>query len=250
VFFFETIELLNAYIAKQVASPPSKYYPLFLARLTQMFQSLCGAEMVATKGFPYLGYTALRNIFDNVVLTSAVMQKLTDFETIEGLEPDKSFDLVVAKKNRKNIEFAIREQMTGKRSQLSGNVRSQIERWDALFDYETHGARLSIAQNIGWLRGEEPLSVLPEFNERSFALFVNRYLEVTWMTHRLIPLVQPPKSSMPDEWCTKWEIIDDSFEKMVSALKEELKKEIGQAIPEFVKAKFPFRAKSHFPYDA
>jgi hypothetical protein len=97
------------------------------------------------------------------------------------------------------------------------------------------------------LKGAEPLPVLPRFVDSAFAMFMNRFAEVGWMAHRLIPLVQPPGVPLPDPWKEKWRIIDESFGLTVESLTKQLGKNIGAAIVEFVKAKFPFNEQSQFP---
>lgn len=81
----------------------------------------------------------------------------------------------------------------------------------------------------------------------AFAMFMNRFCEVSWMAHRLIPLVQPPDIPLPDAWKEKWRLIDESFEQSVDSLTKQLGKDIGAAIVELVKAKFPFHSQSAFP---
>jgi|ERR1039458_1300696 hypothetical protein len=69
-FFLETVELVNTECRPKVKTALSEFYPLFVPRLAHAFQSLCGAERVSLRGYPYHGYTLLRNVFDNLVLTS------------------------------------------------------------------------------------------------------------------------------------------------------------------------------------
>src|SRR3546814_1972155 len=113
-----------------------------------------------------------------------------------------------------------------------------------LFDYETHGARLSATYAKDWMKGHGPLAVLPKFEEMSFALFMNRSNEVGWMLHRLIPNMRPSEVLLSNAWLEKWQILDDSFEQTVHSLTKELGKAIGAAVVKFVKAKFPFNGKS------
>jgi len=245
--FLETTELLNGVYWPQKEVQFSTEYVMFLPRLTLSFQSLCGAERVALKGYPYLGYTVLRNVFDSLVLISAALQKFTDFYSIEGVDPNKSFDSSTYNKLRKKTERTVRELMTGPQSGLTSETIAALAHWDALFDHETHGARLSLAGTMGWMKGTEPLEVLPKFDSSSFAMFMNRYCEIAWMIHRLLPLTQTADALLPVSWGDKWRIVDDSFERTVFALEQQLGKKIGGALKEFVKAKFPFEAASPFP---
>jgi len=246
-FFLETVELVNTECRPKIKTPLSAFYALFMPRLAHNFQSLCGAERVALRGYPLHGYTLLRNTFDNIVLTSAALQMFTDFYSIEGIAPGKPVDINAIRRLRKTTEFAVRLKMTGDQSGLSQETLEELAKWDSLFDYETHGARLSLTQAQGWLKGAEPLPVLPKFSERASAIFINRYCEVAWMTHRLVPLVQPPRVPLPDSWTKKWNLIDESFEICVYSLTQQLGKKIGAAIVDLVKTKFPFNDQSAFP---
>jgi hypothetical protein len=239
-------ELLNE-IRPLVKKPLSDSYAIFLPRLVHSFQTMCGAERVALRGYPLHGYTLLRNTFDNLVLTSAALQKHTDFYSIEGLEPGKPFDPNTFGTLRKKTEWKVREVMTGAKSGLSQKTIDKLRKWDALFDYETHGARLSLATAMGWMKGIEPLAVLPAFHKDNFALFMNRYCEVAWMAHRLVPAVQPPEVPFSSDWKKRWGIIDESFELLVHSLTAELGKDIGQVMVDLVKTKFPFTADAVFP---
>jgi hypothetical protein len=246
-FFLETVELINTDCRPRVTAPLSEFYAIFVPRLAHNFQSLCGAERVAICGYPYHAYTLLRNIFDNLTLTSAALQKLTDFYSIEGVEPGKTVDIAAVKKLRKNTEHSVRRKMTGSESGLTQQTLDELTKWDALFDFEVHGARLSLAATQGWMKGVEPLPVLPRFEAMQFAMFMNRYCEVGWMAHRLIPMLQPPGVLLPSAWRDKWQVIDESFELTVNSLTHQLGKKIGTAIVELVKAKFPFNEHSAFP---
>lgn len=244
--FLETVETLNTECRMKIADPFSEYYAMFLPRLSHSFKSLCASERIALRGYPLHAYTILRNTFDNVVLTSAAVQKITDFYCIEGVERGKDPDLASIKKIRKKAEFDARAKITGDQSGLSASTIAELAKWDDLFDYEVHGARLSLAGAIDWMEGKAPLPVLPSFDERQFSMFVNRYCEIGWMVHRLLPFAQQKKTPLPVAWQEKWKILDNSFEIMVFALTEQCGKQIGAAIVELVKAKFPFDEKTVF----
>ncbi len=246
-FFLETVELLNTESRPRVKKPLSEYYALLVPRISSSFLSLCGAERAAVKGYPYLGYTSLRNIFDNLVLTSAALQKVTDFYSIEGVAPGKQFDPTESKKLRKATEHSVRRQITGDQSGLASSTVAELAQWDAMFDYETHGARLSATHAMDWMKGQGDLTVVPKFSEKAFALFMNRFCEVGWILHRLIPTLQPPDAPLSDAWREKWQILDDSFAQTVHSLTKQLGKAIGAAIVELVNTKFPFNDRSVFP---
>ena len=246
-FFLETVELLNTAIRPKINAPLSEFFALFVPRLTHSFQSLCGAERIAVFGYPYHAYTLLRNTFDNLILTSAALQRITDFYSIEGIIPGIPFDLIAAKRLRKDTEFQVRRSMTGKDSGLTQETIDELAVWDSLFDFEIHGAHLSLAGTQNWMKGHEPLPVVPRFDETQFSMFLNRYCEVGWMVHRLIPALQLPDMPFPADWAEKWRTIDDSFEITVHSLTKQLGKKIGAAMVELVREKFPFNERSFFP---
>lgn len=246
-FYLETIERLNTECRPKVKTPLSEQYPLFVARLNNNVQSLVGAERLALHGYPLQAYTIHRNTFDNVVLTAAALQKLTNFYAIEGIDPGKPLDLKALKQQRKKNEWEVHDVMLGKASGLSADTIEEMQKVGDNFDLEVHGSRLSLAGTTGWLRGSEPLSIVPKFRGIDFALHMNRYVEVAWMVHRLLPAIQPPEAPLVGEWPEKWAILDDSFEVLLTSITEECAKKFGVAVVEFVKSKFPFNAGSVFP---
>jgi hypothetical protein len=246
-FFIETVERFNTDCRPKITAAVPEFYGLFVPRMVHAFQSLCGAERVAICGYPFLAYTVLRNIFDNLVLSSASLQKLTDFYDVEGIERGKPPDIAAMKKLRKRTEYEVRLRMTGNLSNLTQETRDSLAKWDMLFDWEVHGGRLSMVGAQEWMKGIEPLPITPRFIEREFAMFMNRYSEVGWMTHRLIPNFQLLGIPLSDAWKEKWRVLDDSFEMMSRGLTEQGGKAIGVAIVELVKAKFPFNENSTFP---
>ncbi len=246
-FILETVERFNKEIGPNVKDPLSEHFPQFVPRLTQAFRTLCASERISQRGYPYHGYTLLRNEFDSTVLTSAALQGLTNFYEISGLDPGKPYDEKSAKKLRKETEFSVRKQMTGSKSGLSSQTIEELARLDALFDFETHGSHLSLTHAMNWMQGIGTLPLVPKFEERAYALFMNRYCEIAWMVHRLVPMIQPEGIPFRESWKKKWKIIDDSFRYIVESLTKEKKLPIGVAIVEFVDSKFPFTENSSFP---
>lgn len=247
-FFLETIELINTLSRPKIKTNISEFYGIFIPRLTLGFKTLCATERTANSGYPLQAYSLLRNTFDDTVLTSACLQKFTDFYSIEGLIAGKKLDVTAIKKNRKKTEFKVRQIMTGSKSGLSQETQNQLSHWDNMFDLEVHGGRLSISASKDWLKGTKPLPVLPQFDKNEFAIFMNRHSEIGWMLHRLIPALQPKDIPLPTAWTDKWHALDESFEQTVNALTQQLGKKIGAAIVEFVKIKFPFNPQFTFPY--
>ena len=246
-FYLETVERCNTEIRETLAEKTSEFYPQFVSRLSHVFRALCGAEKIALLGYPYQGYTLLRNEFDNLVLVGAAMQGITDFYLISGIQPGQAYEENTAKKLRKNNEYEVRRLMLGTKSGLSQPTIDDLKKLDEMFVFQTHGSHLSLASALDFIGGTAPLPVVPRFEERASALFMNRYCEVAWMAHRLIPLFQPSSASFDGEWRDKWTTVDESFNYMVDSLTRENGLAIGRAYVEFIDAKFPFNSLSKFP---
>jgi hypothetical protein len=245
-FFLETMDLLNEARKAKPAAMHSINYSLFVARQVSAFQCLRASELTATSGYPFQAYTILRNTVDNAVLTTAVLQRRSTFAAIEGIVDKDLSDKQALLRRRKDTEFAIRKESIGSASGLSPSTIQWLGKWNAMFDYEVHGARLSMSQSLDWIRGEGSLLVSPVFNENSFSVFMNRHAEVAWMIHRMLPLLRTTHWKLSTLWAEKWRILDDAYRRTVEALTLELGKPIGMAVSEFIRAKFPFDENSFF----
>lgn len=245
--FLEAIELMNVYCRPRTKTPLSEHFPQFLPRLANNFHTLCGAECAAICGYPRPAFTTLRNVFDDSVLTSAALQKLTDFYKIEGIDPKGKFDPNVARRERKVEEFRVRKIMTGPDNGLAPEVVGELARLNDLFDFEVHGGRLSLSDSVAFMKSQGPLHVLPKFLAGTYALFMNRFTEVAWAVHRLLPAVQLPEAPMPNDWAGRWTVVDESFEIAVRSLSQDLGKKVGDAYANFIQSKFPFNPGTVFP---
>lgn len=247
-FVIETFEHFDRRFGRPDVPPPEKnsQYSFQVVRLISCFRSLCGAERLAINGYPFEAFTILRNTFDNLILISATNQNIADFLEVEGIQSEESYDPALARKLRKKTERKIRQKMLGSDSGLSEATQFELIRLNDLFDFETHGARLSMGAAIGWMKGEEPLNILPEFKAERFALFLNRYNEISWMLLRCLPMIQYAQLRLPAEWASKWLVLDRAFNVHVAALTAQLGKPVGAAVVDFVTQKFPFQVDSQF----
>jgi hypothetical protein len=245
-YFLETIENYNLMILKDNCPLLSDNYLIFIPHITNDFRILCGSERIAIKGYPFQACTLLRNAFDNLVLLSAALQNITDFASIEGVKAGTKYDFKESKIHRKDTEFEVRKQMTGFNSGLSQETLSELTKIDIAFDLEVHGGHLSLTQSNNWMKQSGPLKVLPDFSETPFGMFINRYYEVAWMLHRLLPSIQLEKYLFGEPWNRKWVIIDESFKISEEEITAKLNKNFGAAIVEFIDKKFPFNQNSFF----
>lgn len=246
-FFLRTVEQVNDSVRPAFTAAVNGEFLIFVEKLTYSQQSLRAAEVAALGGYPMQGYTILRNVFDTCTLVSGALQGLTDFTRLAGIRPGEGFDPEKAKRNRKEEEFAVRRQIDGKDSSLAEATLAQLKLIDQLFDTETHSALLSHAHSLDWLKGTGPLPVVPSYQETKAALFMNRFVEVGWLLHRILPLVQPQGYRLSDEWANDWDTIDTCYRAAVQSLTKQLGLAIGAAFCDFVDMKFPFGSGSQFP---
>ena len=78
-------------------------------------------------------------------------------------------------------------------------------------------------------------------------MHMNRYYEVGWMMHRMLPMAQNAGALFSEVWKKEWRILDTVFRETVESMTKSLGKPIGAAISEFVQTKFPFTEASVFP---
>lgn len=246
-FYLEMIPQLNKQVRADTRIMPNKQYDLLVPQLTTAFLSLAGAEQNALAGYPFNAFTVLRNIEDNLMLTSAVLQKYTTFLEVEGLVEGQQIDMKEVKKLRKQTEEKVRKRMKGHESGLTQSTKTQLTRINNLYDYEVHGSRLSLSRSMDWYTSDVPLHCLPVFNEKDFVVFLNRYSEIAWMFFRLLPNLQRPGHPLPEPWGEKFEVLDGAFRQMVGSLKNEEGDEIGLAIVEYIDHAFPFSEETYFP---
>jgi len=244
-FFLRTVERFNLDIVANVKAPVSSHHALFMEQLVSAFQSLRAAEVTAMRGYTFQATTILRNVYDNCVFASAAVQNMTDFERLAGVVPGEPFDVAKFKSHRKKEERRVRDLMDGKGSGLSTQTLNDLRLLGDNYDSEVHGSRLTLSQNMGWLKGQESLSVVPTLTEDRVAIFMNRHTEVCWLVHRMMPLMQVDTLRFQTGWGSEWSSIDDGFDHMLAEFTRQLKKTVGDSFREFVKAKFPFDIKSH-----
>jgi len=247
--FLEAVELTNVNSIQSTASPSLPFFTRFLPKFVHVFHQLCASELAATHGYPLPAYTILRNVFDQLVLLAASMLRLTDLNKADGYDPNIEYSPNSAKTLGIKNERAVRRKMLGKESGLSNETVNHLKIWDALFDFEVHGARLSLTTAIDWINGNGALQVYPHYNSSSVTTYSNRVCEICWMAHRLLPLIQHSALHFPAEWKAKWRLLDSRFEDQVRHFANEQVDKVGLGIIELVMMKFPFNESTLYPLE-
>ena len=151
---------------------------------------------------------------------------------------DGKKDQQAALSRRKNEEKRILSQMIGKNSGLDATHREAIIQWNNLFHQQVHGARLSIMrETFAWFREEKDFDVAPRMDDDGFTMYMNRFTEIAWMTHRSLPFLQTEIIHFSDEWQRQWQVLDDALRVFVEGLGS-LGKKIAPAFIAMIDSKF------------
>jgi len=249
-FHFGLPELVNDYVTaplNRTGGQASVAYSMGVVRHMIDFRLMYSARELAFMGSVLEGAALMRLVFDAAIVRSAIVQRLSTIEAAEGvtaLAPGEPLDYEAVRKARIKEEKRIDGMMVGNASGLTEETIAELRKWESLLHGEIHGGRLSQATALAWLKGQEPLAMVPRPREFEVAMFMNRWVEVAWMVHRLMPTLQLPAHCFSAQWNDKWRVLDESFVPAVQALSSQLKKKIGGAMVEFVTKKFPFDASS------
>lgn len=72
---------------------------------------------------------------------------------------------------------------------------------------------------------------------------------MTWMAHRLLPLLQHSSLQLSEEWRKKWTVLDRCFLDTVQHFSNQQELKLSQAVIELVSKKFPFDASTLYPLE-
>jgi hypothetical protein len=244
-FFFDTLR----HVTEEMVSSVSKIKPnfaLIFVDLIMIFRRIRAASELSTKGYTGASLILLRDVKDRCMHFSALFQNIVAYDGLMGIsdsDPAKATSEELdnlRRRRRVATEKAISDQFLGAKSGMSIEDQKELGVWSALFDRETHGSFLSSSRaSLDWLRDGKPLTLVSIGDEMADALYMNRFCEVCWMYHRLMPALQSGQTQLNGKWAEHWCILDTSFWQMQKGLAE-LGKPIGDSFIRFIDAKFPF----------
>ncbi len=243
-FYIETIQKTIAWTEKNGWPNESlPYYIFTVLYYVTNFKSFRAADILFMNGYPYDGYSLLRDLKDRSIFLGAIIHKLTNFSLLAGIEGLKTIsreDMKTIISKRRKEESQIHDLMLGKKSCLPSEVLDELEFWEKLFHEEVHGSKFTLAEiGTDWMKGTAPLHLEPIPNKSGMGMYMNRASEIGWLLTRTLPFLQLTENSFGDEWKTKYHILDESFRVMVQGL-EKMGKKIATAFIFFVDNKFSF----------
>jgi hypothetical protein len=239
-----TSEQINA-CSQKVAE-----FPLIFVDYVTTFRRLRSADILSTKCYLGPALALLRDVMDRSIHLSAIFQGKLTYTQLMGVlteHPQKATAAEMQnlqRKQRVKVERDLISEFIGNKSDLTPDDIAELSVWNSAFDRETHGSMISSASEATrWVKGGARLKLIQSDNELIQAMFMNRYNEVSWMFHRLLPKLQSHQGVFGEKWCKKWEVLEVSFWQMEQSVAD-MGKQMPAAFIRFIDTKFPFNAHS------
>ena len=248
-FYIETIQKAVEWTRQHGWPNNLRYYSYSVLYSITNFKSFRAADTLFMNGYPYDGYSLLRDLKDRAIFLGAVIHKFTNFSLlmgVEGIEPisRENMKTIIAKRRRE--ETRIHDLMIGKKSGLRPEIVAQLERWEKLFNEEVHGSKFTLAEvGMEWMKGAGALHLEPMPIESGMAMYMTHASEVGWLLTRTLPFLQPEVNAFGEDWKSKYDVLDESFRFMIQSL-QKLGKEIATSFIYFVDNKFSFPVGLHY----
>jgi hypothetical protein len=149
---------------------------------------------------------------------------ISSFPALYGLKepiatPWTNKDHKTALNRRKDEEKRIFDRVIGNNSGLDCAYLAALTQWNELFHRQVHGARLSTMREIfSWIQDKKDFSVGPRLDDDGFAMYMNRFTEIAWMTLRSLPFLQTERIGFTNEWQHQWAVLDNALRVSVEGL--------------------------------
>lgn len=246
-FFIETIEIASPRPGVPQTPKNWAYYSVILMRQVTNFKGLRAAENLYQLGYPFDGFSLLRDLKDQALLLAAIMLRKSTVAALNGYKviPVKNGQPYTRDEYRKVKKAVEREQsrvlklMLGSESGMDAEDIELIRRWRDFFHMQVHGSRLTFLGHFDSSTRSIHYSLAPLYDESSVALYVNRACEVDWMILRTLPFLQPQPRAFGEKWAGKWQLLDESFRLFEEKLAEK-NKPLAKSMIKLIERRFPF----------
>lgn len=219
------------------------YYNYFLQEINIQCLSFRACEVLAQSGYPSFSVSLQRTMLERCIAWSGCFAGFTNVKSLSGFTGEESLppteeQLEKAKNRRKKEEIKIRNiVLFDSKDKNNGNESLKI--LVNMFDSQIHRSLLTAI-------GESKQGIgAPAFNETSYSMYMNRFIEIAWMTLRLLPFLQKEKAIFGKTWQEKWLIMDQSMEFSVNSLLLD-GKEIASEFKNIIMSKFNFSPDNSF----
>lgn len=251
-FLYESIRLGEAVRQRRGSAAP-QWHGVLLLEFASLFRVFRAADVVFHAGYPLDGVSLLRDARDRGMYLAAVGRGETSLAELEGFERDPANRRPLdedewnsVRKRRERIERAVLKRTIGEESGLPELIVQEARGWTQLFHLEVHGSRLSRASEFReYYRANAPLSLEPTWRETPMAMFINRFTETAWLTHRCLPQLQLVSREFGEQWADRWRVMDEALREDVASLWR-MAKPISEAVTFVVEAKFEFTPSNCF----
>jgi hypothetical protein len=246
-FYMDTLQTAaSVWTKKDNPPPPLTCVDTWLWHLAN-FRSIRAVDILFHNGYPMDGFARLRHLKESALYLGAMLGGLTSYFRIKGYDdvmtagkPFTQEDADRVKKNRKKEEKRILDLMLRENSGLPLDHRAQLKEWEEDFHSEVHGAFLTqVLEHGPAILGEDTTSVAPQPREKSCVMFMSAFVEVGWLLHRTLPILQLSHQRFDDRWVGKWRLLDVNFLVMKRSQAEK-GDPFSDVFINFVATKFPF----------
>jgi hypothetical protein len=218
-FLFDTVRLGEGKWRSGKNPQGHLWYGVMVLECAALFRALRAADILLHAGYPLDGFSLLRDVRDRAIFLAGVGNGIVTLKQLGGYpEADVSRGALTEEtwaQSRRQAEAVERDTLRrtiGTDSGLPDATVDELRRWTDLFHLEVHGSRLTRASEFHeWFTGRNPLPLAPALREQSLAVFANRFVEVSWMVLRCLPLLQLASGAFGEEWAHRWTVLDDSF---------------------------------------
>ena len=243
-FFAESLEFVCSVWKEPERKPTPPTYAEIVRWHLANFKNLRAASACFYSGYPLDGLALLRRVKESALFLAALLSGITTYQQLNGDDlvqasstaPFTRKDLQNMRERRKKEEARILGIMIRKNSGLPTEILNELGIWEDFFHFEVHGSRLTRLIDIGH---DKSTSVAPIYSEMTCAMFLNRFLEICWMLHRTLPILQLSYRQFDELWLRRWNLLDANFTESERGLAAMGKKLAGDFIT-FMNTKLGF----------
>ena len=209
------------------------------------------SEILASHGYVLRAYAIQRSIKDQIWILCAAANKMASFGELFGWngmgvkwsQEDK--DRVL--KKRVQTEKIIQAKLSGEESGLSERARKELLHWERLFNWEAHRGLFSFLRASDQLINQKKCDLVlgPCQDDLSDGMFLNRSMELNWLTLRLLPFMRRSDTPLNEDWSDRWNLMEASFQFTFNGFSE-LGKAIAPAFEALMNAKFKFNTGTYY----
>jgi hypothetical protein len=248
-FFGGTLRAQSTFNNKKGWPQDQPYYMTALMMYLTVFRTIRSAELLSERGYVLRAYAIQRSVKDQLWILCAAANEIATFDELfgwgGGVEDVSTDDQDEIFKAQLNTENMVRRKIIGSESGLSKESEAQLLIWERMFNKEVHRAQFSLFRASAQLLENPDLQLGPVTDDLSDAMYLNRSMELNWVTLRLLPFMRRADTPKDGQWSANWQILEESFRFMFDGFNG-LGKAIAPAFLEMLESKCKFDSSTYF----